>query len=532
MSRHGILKQAGPLMLGRGGATILGFALPLILTRLLPQAEFGTYKQVWLIVTTGYYMLQFGLAQSLYYFIPRKDGRERAWLTQASASLLLLGGVCAAVLYGARFLIARQFANPELAEFGLAMALITWLMIGAAPLEISLTAEGRVRAAAWTILLLDAVRVAASVVPLLLGMGLRGFFWAYVLHGAVRFSLQCWFFFRRGRPQLDWKLWREQLAYALPFGAAVLVDIPQRTFHQWAVGWSVDAAAFAIYAQGCFQVPIINLLYAPITDVLQVRLAQPGAHDHRAHLFHDANLRLAAVFFPFTAGMMAAASLFIPALFTHTYDPSIPIFQVAILLIPLAALPLDGVLRATGPDPLPVPDLHLPAAGHDSRGADRDQAVRDDRIDRRIHCCRVRDARGDAGPRAAGAGGDLARGAALAAAGGHRGGVAGGVHSGAGHLPGGRERPAAVPGPLRGGSDVPRGVSRGDRNDTRGGIAGRAGATGAARERVSSSVGSSWDQGSRLSVPGEERRRGPEQVAPCSIGTERGRRLVLGAALH
>ncbi len=335
-------------MLGRGGATVLGFALPLILTRLLPQAEFGTYKQVWLIVTTGYYMLQLGLAQSLYYFIPRKDGRERAWLTQASASLLLLGGACATVLYGARFLIARQFANPDLAGFGLQMALITWLTIASAPLEISLTAEGRVRTAAWTIFLSDAVRVAASVIPLLLGMGLRGFFWAYVLHGAVRFSLQCWFFFRRGRPQFDWKLLREQLAYALPFGAAVLVDIPQRTFHQWAVGWSVDAAAFAIYAQGCFQVPIINLLYAPISDILQVRLAQPGAHDQRVNLFHDANLRLAAVFFPFTAGMVAAASLFVPALFTHTYDPSIPIFQVAILITPLSALPLDGVLRATG----------------------------------------------------------------------------------------------------------------------------------------------------------------------------------------
>ena len=50
----GILRQAGPLMLGRGGATALGFALPLILTRLLPQAEFGTYKQVWLVVTTAW----------------------------------------------------------------------------------------------------------------------------------------------------------------------------------------------------------------------------------------------------------------------------------------------------------------------------------------------------------------------------------------------------------------------------------------------------------------------------------------------
>ena len=335
-------------MLGRGGATVLGFALPLILTRLLPQAEFGTYKQVWLIVSTGYYMLQLGLAQSLYYFIPRKDGRERAWLTQASFSLLLLGGVSAAFLYAGRFLIARQFGNPELADFGLSMALIARLMIAASPLEISLTAEGRVRTAAWTIFLSDAVRVAASVVPLLLGLGLRGFFWAYVLHGAARFAVQCWFFFRRGRPQIDWALVRQQLAYSLPFGAAVLVDIPQRTFHQWAVGWSVDAAAFAIYAQGCFQVPIINLLYAPISDILQVRLAQPGAHDQRVHLFHDANLRLAAVFFPFTAGMVAAAPLFIPALFTHLYDPSTPIFRVAILLTPLAALPLDGVLRAMG----------------------------------------------------------------------------------------------------------------------------------------------------------------------------------------
>jgi O-antigen/teichoic acid export membrane protein len=349
MSRPGgILRQAGPLMLGRGGATVLGFALPLILTRLLPQAEFGTYKQIWLVVTTAYFMLQLGLSQSLYYFIPRQDGRKMAWLTQSAVSLLTLGGLCALGLYAGRFLVARQFANAELAGYGLQMALIAFFMIAAAPLEITLTAENRVRTAAWVIFLSDAVRVGASVVPLLLGMGLRGFFWAYVLHGAVRFSLQCWFFFQRGRPEIDWKLWREQLAYALPFGAAVLVDIPQRTFHQWAVGWSVDAAAFAIYAQGCFQVPIVNLLYSPISDVLQVKLAEPGGREQRLHLFHDANLRLAAVFFPFTAGMAAAASLFVPALFTHLYDASVPIFRVAILITPFSALPLDGVLRALG----------------------------------------------------------------------------------------------------------------------------------------------------------------------------------------
>jgi len=347
-SPGGILKQAGPLMLGRGGATVLGFVLPLILARLLPQAQFGTYKQVWLVVSTGYFMLQLGLAGSLYYFIPRKDGRAQQWLTQSLLSLTILGVTCAALLYPARFAIARQFANPELADYGLPMALTAMLMIISAPLEIHLTAEGRVRTAAWVIFLSDAVRVGASVAPLLLGMGLRGFFWAYVAHSGARCVVQCVFFFRSGRPRIDWTLWKEQLAYALPFGAAVLLDIPQRTFHQWAVGFCVEPAAFAIYAQGCFQLPIVNLLYAPISDILQVKLAEPGGHERRLHLFHDANLRLAAVFFPFTAGLVAAASLFVPALFTHTYDASVPIFRVAILGTPFAALPLDGVLRALG----------------------------------------------------------------------------------------------------------------------------------------------------------------------------------------
>src|SRR5438874_4855252 len=142
MPHRGILKRAGPLLLGRAGATVLGFALPLILTRLLPQQEFGTYKQVWLVVTTGFFMLQLGLAQSLYYFLPRKDGQARQWLTQATISLSTIGVLGGILLYACRFLFARQFGNPELAQFGLPMALIATFMVAGSPLEIQLTAEG------------------------------------------------------------------------------------------------------------------------------------------------------------------------------------------------------------------------------------------------------------------------------------------------------------------------------------------------------------------------------------------------------
>ena len=157
----GLLGQAGPLLLGRAGATVLGFVLPLILTRLLPQSEFGTYKQVWLIVTTGFFMLQLGLSQSLYYFVPRKDGKAQAWLTQSILSLSFLGVVCAFGIYALRFFVAEKFKNPELVQYAVPMALITFTMIATSPFEIQLTAEGKVSTAAWVIFLSDAVRVAA-----------------------------------------------------------------------------------------------------------------------------------------------------------------------------------------------------------------------------------------------------------------------------------------------------------------------------------------------------------------------------------
>src|SRR5437868_5868580 len=141
MQRRGIIGQAGPLMLGRGGAMVLGFLLPLILTRLLPQAEFGTYKQVWLVVTTGYFMLQLGMTASLYYFLPKRDGNGAAYFTHAVASVAAMGAVGAVATYLGRDAVAHWFNNPDLASFALPMSLVVLTMTAAAPIEAELLAS-------------------------------------------------------------------------------------------------------------------------------------------------------------------------------------------------------------------------------------------------------------------------------------------------------------------------------------------------------------------------------------------------------
>jgi O-antigen/teichoic acid export membrane protein len=348
MHKKGIMRQAGPLLLARGAATVLGFGLPLLLVRLLDQASFGVYKQVWLVASSALFMLQMGLTASLYYFLPRRDEHGAAYLTQSLLTVSVFGALGAVGIYLARFALARHFSTPELADFGIPMAILAFTMTATSPLEPALLAGGEVKLSAVTNFVSEIVRVVASIIPLLLGFGLHGFFWAYVAHGVLRCVACIALVIHRGGPRIEWKLYGAQLAYALPFGAAILFDTPQRNLHLWAVGGTVGAAAFAIYSQGCFQIPIVNLLYQPISEVLQVRLNESGGRAHGVHHFHDANLRLAVYLLPFTALMIAAGSLFVPAMFTHLYDASIPIFRVAVLSALFAALPLEAALRATG----------------------------------------------------------------------------------------------------------------------------------------------------------------------------------------
>jgi len=142
---------------------------------------------------------------------------------------------------------------------------------------------------------------------------------------------------------------KRQLAYALPFGLAFAIIIPQQQFHQYFVAASVTAAMFAIYAVGCFNLPIVDMLYTPVSEILQLGIAEhdrDGIREGPARLFREAVARLAFVFIPMMALLYVCGPTLLIFLFTERYRDSVPIFRLAILAIPLAALPLDGVMRA------------------------------------------------------------------------------------------------------------------------------------------------------------------------------------------
>jgi O-antigen/teichoic acid export membrane protein len=347
--QHGsILRRAGPLMLARVGVAALAFAIPMVLARILLPASYGTFKQAWLLSNTLFLVLPLGLNQSLVYFIPRERQKQQAWESHALLLTTGLGALAAALLLGFGPLVAAAFHNPELGDVMPYVAAFTAFRMAGSSFDLALMAGGRIKQSAVVRVASEGLYTLCLIVGAVWTHTLAGAFAGVVIATFAK-AAACWFALAGRGLHISPRDLRRQLAYALPFGAAFALVIPQQQFHNYLVSATVTAAAFAVYSVGCFQLPIVDMFYTPVSEILQLGLAEHDAKGDNAgalRLFREAVARLSFVFVPTMVLLGIAAPTLIRFLFTDRYLDAVPIFRLAILSIPMAALPLDGVMRA------------------------------------------------------------------------------------------------------------------------------------------------------------------------------------------
>ncbi len=337
------------LMSGRALGFATSFIVPLVLARLFGQAEFGTYKQIFLIYGTLLAVAQVGMAESLYYFLPSAE-RKGHYVINVLAVLGLLGTAALLLLQWQQDRIAALLNNPTLAPYLPLTGLFLLLMLVSLVLEIVMTAEKQHLGASVAYALTDLCRSLLMVVPVLI---FGDMFW--LLLGAVAFAL-CRLvvtlaYLRRefrGALRLDRALLKKQLSYALPFGLAGLIEIVQATLHLYAVSWYFDAATFAIYAVGCLQLPVTDFLMTSTSNVMMVQMRERLRTNHAAAvraIWLDATRKLALIFCPLVGVLVVLARELIVFLFTDTYLASVPVFIVWTLSMLLVVLLTDSVLR-------------------------------------------------------------------------------------------------------------------------------------------------------------------------------------------
>jgi O-antigen/teichoic acid export membrane protein len=195
-------------------------------------------------------------------------------------------------------------------------------------------------------------RAAFFVLAAAAGGTIRAVLYAAVAQGAVQ--LAALLLYLNSRFPGFWRafdssvLWR-QLSYALPFAAGGLLYSLETDLHSYFVSKDFGASAYAVYAIGCFQLPLFAILAESVGAVMIPRcsaLQHAQATREIVLLTARAMRKLSLMYFPAYAFLMVVRREFIVGLFTDRYVASVPIFALNLTLIPLGIFMFDPIVRA------------------------------------------------------------------------------------------------------------------------------------------------------------------------------------------
>lgn len=147
----------------------------------------------------------------------------------------------------------------------------------------------------------------------------------------------------------DVPFFKKQAVYALPFGFAGILWIMQTDIHNYFVGYRFGEVGFAIYAYGCFEFPLISMMYESVSSVMIPKMSEFQSQG-RTQAIIDTTIsamnKIALAFLPIFVFLMIVSATFIVTLFTEDYAASIPIFRVNLFIMPIYILMLDPIARA------------------------------------------------------------------------------------------------------------------------------------------------------------------------------------------
>jgi O-antigen/teichoic acid export membrane protein len=346
--------RAAWFMFARTLAFAFSFALPLLLVRRLSQHEFGLYKQVFLVVTTIMTTLPFGFGMSAFYFLPRERERQGAVVFNILIFYAVIGGLASLALVIHPALLANVFHSSELIEYGPLIGLLALLWMIASFLEIVAVANEESKLATLFIIAFQFAKALLLLATALSFGTVESLIYAAIIQGLAQTVALVWYLRARFGPfwkSFSWPVMRMQLSYALPLGFGALLLRAHSDLHNYFVASRYDAATFAIYSIGCFNILLVEILVEAVGSVMIPRVSHLQSENKRREIIELVSRmmrKLAAVFFPLYVFLIVTGREFITMLFTEQYRASWPVFAINLTMIPFALLAsaYDPVVRA------------------------------------------------------------------------------------------------------------------------------------------------------------------------------------------
>lgn len=344
--------QGAWLIFARTVSFGLSFLLPLLVVRFFSMNDVGLFRQSFLIVTNAVAIIPCGMSMSAYYYLARDPERRSSSILNILVFNFLVGAAVFAALAMFPQSLGYIFRSDEIVGLAPVIGLVIWIWIFSAFLETVAVANQESKIATALIISSQFTKTLFMVAAAIIFTSVASFLYAAVIQGLLQTLLLL--VYLRSRFPGYWKkfdpaFFREQLAYALPLGLAGVLWVIQTDVHNYFVAYRFSPAEFAIYAYGCFQLPLITMISESVNSVLIPKMSQLQSENDKKEMFRvstAATQKLALFFFPTYVFLLVTAPTFVTTLFTREYAASVPIFIINLTFLPFLVWINDPIIRA------------------------------------------------------------------------------------------------------------------------------------------------------------------------------------------
>ncbi|MFH1563433.1 MAG: oligosaccharide flippase family protein [Nitrospirota bacterium] len=354
MAKFSLSDRITIVMLGNFIGTIAGLFLSIIMVRIMPVSDYGTYKQVMLISGIITTIFTLAIPRSIYYFIPILKTQRAGFILQTIGILFLLGLISSFSLWCFSKNIGEYFHNPLLVKLLKIFSISLIFNFPGLYLNPLLLSLDRQKLSAIISMLSSVISLLITIIPLLLGYGLNMIFFWMVLSSIIYFFLIFWYtLYLMKNWEFSWtpQLLHSQLSYSLPRGFSDIVGGLGMMIDKLVISIFFSAQKYAIYAVGTSKIALLELLFLPIGNVLFPKFSElyhQSRGDELIQLWHKYITKITLIVLPIFVFLFVMAEDVITVLFTKNYLESTGPFRVYLCALPLRMTLFGEVLEAMG----------------------------------------------------------------------------------------------------------------------------------------------------------------------------------------
>ena len=339
------------LAIGRILSMLVVFSMPLILTRILSQSDYGVFSQFFTLYMAFNVIFALGFHSNLFYFYPTADGQGKDEYVSNTLFLLLTMSVIAVCVLSIPFVGNLLFGNGELRDYTSLVILCIALAVPVNMVSPLLTVREDKAGAILYPAVASLLRVGTVVVAACIKNDLMVVFKALIIYQALILLWILFYIFHHHQIRFCREKAVYQLMYSIPFGMTVAIQMFSNYFDKIVSIRFLDTIQYAIYTTAFLSIPGINQIYDSLCQVNVVNMTreyQDGDLSQVRDLYKDFVVKTLS----FSTPVILAVSLFaeevIGLLYPSEYLESAYYFRIYSLTFLTAMLGTGTILRAVG----------------------------------------------------------------------------------------------------------------------------------------------------------------------------------------